>query len=294
MLLIAFNLIITAIISDVKINDRPDKVRELVGGSMDLFVGKYVFLNNIYITSSILSFVSIWITTALLMNYYRDKLIINAIAYWFILSIPLFYFLSNYLYKFILTNILASYLTTDPITVSIILTVFLTLSKPIGGLTFAVAFWKISNTTRYEKKCKNIHDHFWMGNSFNIWCRSGSSTNTTPISLFRIGLVTLTVLNIGAFLMLLGIYSSATLVSANNELRRFIHKQALESKLLSLIGHAEMENEIQRTVTKITQNLDTLGEREKTEVEVDEDELKKYVDLVVREVKNKDRNIKKP
>jgi hypothetical protein len=108
------------------------------------------------------------------------------------------------------------------------------------------------------------------------------------------GLVTLTVLNIGAFLMLLGIYSSATLVSANNELRRFIHKQALESKLLSLIGHAEMENEIQRTVTKITQNLDTLGELEKTEVEVDEDELKKYVDLVVREVKNKDRNIKKP
>jgi hypothetical protein len=85
MLLIVFNLIITAIISDVKINDRPDKVRELVGGSMDLFVGKYVFLNNIYTTSSILSFVSIWITTALLMNYYRDKLIINAIVYWFIL-----------------------------------------------------------------------------------------------------------------------------------------------------------------------------------------------------------------
>ena len=159
MLLIAFNLIITAIISDVKINDRPDKVRELVGGSMDLFVGKYVFLNNIYTTSSILSFVSIWITTALLMNYYRDKLIINAIVYWFILSIPLFYFLSNYLYKFILTNILASYLTTGPITVSIILTAFLSLSKPIGGLTFAIAFWKISNIISYEKNIYSLNTH---------------------------------------------------------------------------------------------------------------------------------------
>jgi len=52
------------------------------------------------------------------------------------------------------------------------------------------------------------------------------------------GLVTLTVLNMGAFLMLIGIYTSARLVSTNNELRRFIHKQAFESRLLSLIGHA--------------------------------------------------------
>jgi hypothetical protein len=104
------------------------------------------------------------------------------------------------------------------------------------------------------------------------------------------GLVTLTVLNIGAFLMLIGIYNSATLVSANNELRRFIHKQAFESRLLSLIGHAEMEKEIQRTVTKITLDLDTLEADKNTDLQLDEDELKKYVDLVVREVKHKDIN----
>ena len=90
--------------------------------------------------------------------------------------------------------------------------------------------------------------------------------------------------------MLIGIYNSATLVSANNELRRFIHKQAFESRLLSLIGHAEMEKEIQRTVTKITLNLDTLEADKNTELQLDEDELKKYVDLVVREVKQKDTN----
>jgi hypothetical protein len=49
-----------------------------------------------------------------------------------------------------------------------------------------------------------------------------------------------------------------------------------------------------RNVTKITQNLDTLGEDEKIEVEVDEDELKKYVDIVIRGVKNKGQNIKRP
>jgi uncharacterized membrane-anchored protein YjiN (DUF445 family) len=59
-----------------------------------------------------------------------------------------------------------------------------------------------------------------------------------------------------SFLMLLGIYNSATLVSANNELRKSIRKHALESRLLNLIGHAEMEKEIQKTVKKITQEVE--------------------------------------
>jgi hypothetical protein len=49
-----------------------------------------------------------------------------------------------------------------------------------------------------------------------------------------------------SFLMLLGIYNSATLVSANNELRKSIHKHTLETRLLRLIGHAEMKKEIEK------------------------------------------------
>ncbi len=60
------------------------------------------------------------------------------------------------------------------------------------------------------------------------------------------GLATTTILTTAAYLMLLGIYNSATLVSANNELRRSIQKHALESKLLGAIGQAEMEKEIQK------------------------------------------------
>ena len=53
--------------------------------------------------------------------------------------------------------------------------------------------------------------------------------------------------------MLLGIYNSATLVSANHDLRKLIRNHALESRLLDLIGQAEMDNEIRKTVKKITQ-----------------------------------------
>ena len=48
------------------------------------------------------------------------------------------------------------------------------------------------------------------------------------------GLVTVTVLNLAAYLMLIGIYNSATLVLANDNLHKTIRKHAVQSKLLDL------------------------------------------------------------
>jgi hypothetical protein len=181
--------------------------------------------------------------------------------------------------------VLNSYLTIDPITVSIILTTFLSLSKPIGGLVFAVGFWKISKMISYEKKIKTyMVISGWA--IFLIFSADQAVVQTQLQSPYPpFGLVTLTVLNIAAFLMLIGIYNSARLVSANNELRRFIHKEAFESRLLSLIGHAEMEKEIQRTVAKITQDKGRLEIETSQPIQLDEQELKKYLELVVKEIK---------
>jgi hypothetical protein len=70
--------------------------------------------------------------------------------------------------------------------------------------------------------------------------------------------------------MLLGIDNSATLVSANNELRRSIQKHALESKLLSAIGQAEMEKEIQKTVKQVNRDKQELEKELEEPVELDE------------------------
>ena len=85
--------------------------------------------------------------------------------------------------------------------------------------------------------------------------------------------------------MLVGIYNSATLVSANTNLRKSIHKHALESKLLNLIGQAEFEREIQRTVGKIIDDTPDIETATDTRYELDEDELKKYLEVVIKEVK---------
>ena len=100
------------------------------------------------------------------------------------------------------------------------------------------------------------------------------------------GLVTLTVLITAGYLMLLGIYNSASLVSTNNDLRKFIRRHTmLKSNLLDLIGHAEMEKEIQETVTEIIESQEIQTIHTEREVELDEKELRRYIDIVIKEVK---------
>ena len=283
MLVIGFNLIMTAAYTNAKVSELPNTTGEYVGSSGAFSSDRYSLLENAYRIFSFMSFFSIWITTAVLMINYRKKPS-NAMVYWIILSIPFVYFIITYFYQYILGNILISYLEIDPITVSIILGAFLALSKPIGGLVFGVAFWKISRIMSYER---NIMTYMIISGFgiFLIFAANQAATQTVPGIYPPFGLLTITVLNIAAFFMLLGIYNSATLVSANHNLRKLIRKHALESKLLGLLGHAEMDNEIRKTVKEITQDKGSLERYKEAEFEFDEKELEKYIDSVIKETK---------
>lgn len=282
MLVIAFNLIMTATYTSAKVSELPVTTGEYVGSSGFLASGKYFILENAYRISSIISFFSIWITTAILLNYYREKFT-NAIIYWVLISIPLFYFFITYFYQFIFGNLLISYVGIDPVTMSIILGAFLSLNKPIGGLIFGAVFWKISKSVSYERNVRKYMVISGWG-IFLIFAANQAITQVIPGIYPPFGLPTTTVLNIAAFFMLLGIYNSARLVSANNNLRKAIRNQATESKLLDIIGKAEMEKEIQKTVKKITQKKDILG-IDRKKYDLDEKELEKYIDFVIREAK---------
>jgi hypothetical protein len=282
MSVIAFNLIMTASYASIKVSERPYHIGEYIGGGGDISGGRHLLLDNIFRVSSFMSFFSIWITTAILMNYYREKLV-NAVIFWLILSLPLVYFLVTYFYQFFLAKMLISYLVIDPITVSIILSAFLSLSKPIGGLIFGVAFWNISKIISYEINIRTYMIISGWGILLIFAANQAPAQMLTPYPPF--GLATITILTTAAYLMQLGIYNSAILVSANNELRRSIHKHALESNLLGLIGQAEMEKEIQKTVKQVTKDKYELEKELEEPVELDELELEKYIEFVVREVR---------
>ena len=78
------------------------------------------------------------------------------------------------------------------------------LSKPIGGLVFAVSFWKISRNISYERNIRT----YMIISGWGILLIFGANQATTlivaPYPPF--GLATITVLNIASYLTLLGIY----------------------------------------------------------------------------------------
>ena len=205
MSIIAFNLILTAIFVDIRINDRPDRVAKYVGSGGDVSGYKYEGFGNIYSASSLISFFSIWITTAILMNNYRERLV-GSLKNWIILSIPLVYFLITYFYQFFFARILISYLEIDPVTVSIALSAFLTLNKPIGGLLFAYAFWSIAKSVRYERNIKTYMIISGWGILLIFTTNQAISQILVPYPPF--GLATITIMNLASYLMLVGIYDS--------------------------------------------------------------------------------------
>lgn len=287
MLIISFNLVITAVFSIAKISFLPSHNTYQQTGSANFVTERLRVLDNIFRISSVMSFIGVWVTSAILMNYYRKK-VIHAVIYWVMMSIPLVYFLVTYFFSFIIGSLLAPYIQTDPITVSIIIGTFLSLSEPIGGLIFGLAFWRISKIMSYERTIKTLMIIAGWG-VFLIFAANQALTQVLA-SYPPFGIATITVLGMAAYFMLLGIYSSSVLVSANADLRRFIHMHALESKLLNLIGQAEFEKEIVKTVEKITKDKDILQTSPESQFELDEQELRRYLDYVIREVKQKDKD----
>jgi hypothetical protein len=286
MLFIAFNLIMTAVFSSAKVNDRPNQIGAYVGGAGDMSGGRHVTIDFIYRVSSFTSFFALWFTTATLMASYRERLF-SIVRYSIVVFIPLVYFIVTFFYQFILGTLLSSRTAVDPVTVTIIILAFLSLSKPIGGLVFGAAFWNMARTVSYEKRIKTYMFISGWGIFLIFAGNQATAQLTTPFPPF--GIPTITVLTLAAYLVLIGIYNSAKLVSVNNNLRREIYQHASRPELLQSIGRAEMEREMEKTVNEIISShayREREREREKVaKFEIDEKELRRYLDQVVEEVK---------
>lgn len=128
---------------------------------------------------------------------------------------------SNLLLPVFLSNLLTSYIHIDKVFIT--LGAFLTLSKPIG-LIFGSAFWNISQIVSYERNIRM----YMIVSGWSIFLIFGTNQATAQLVIPYppFGLATVTVLNIAAYLMLLGIYNSVILVSANTNLRKTIRKHA--------------------------------------------------------------------
>jgi hypothetical protein len=284
MFMIIVNLVLTSVTVSVSLNERPDQIRQFAGGSIDITAGKYSILSFLFKVSSVLAFASIWLTTALLMHTAKDQLI-KEVRYWSILVIPLVYFLISYFAQDIFSNILFPFLRSDPVFVSLLLTSFFILSKPVGGLIFGILFWRISRLVSFEKPLQGYM--IISGCGFLLLFSSNQSTSLVLAPYPPFGVSTITILVLATYLILIGIYISATFVSTNTNLRKFIYKQAAETRLLDLLGRVEAEREIERRVSQVVKKTGPSESSENASFDLDEDQLKDYLEKVLDEVGKK-------
>lgn len=236
-------------------------------------------LNSSFFVSSILSFILTWTATVLLLRYLSQKL--GRVRYWIILSLPLAYFLSQFLPLF--SNVFALFSQSESI--FYLYTLFFTFSRPAGAILFGLAFWMIAR--RLRDRSSVVVDYMIIsGIGLVLLFVSNQAIVFVDEPYPPFGFASVLFMGLASYLVLIGIYSSAISISEDSRLRNSIRNFAMkEANLLDSIGAAHMEQEIQKRVITLTkQNQDRLAEESGIQSSLSEDDMKSYLQEVIREI----------
>jgi hypothetical protein len=240
-----------------------------------------------YVISGIISFLSMWISTALLLRHHSRKL--GTAKFWVMVVIPLVYFLTPFIPSF-LGQIASPLVRSDPISAGILFTLVFAISKPAGGILFGVAFWTVARAVRESSVVK----YYMIMSALGVVLLFVSTQGSVIAAYYPpFGLVSVSYVGLSAFMMVIGLYSSAMSVSQDDKLRKTIRKNAMEeSRLLESIGTAQMGQEIESKVMQIERKVMEMAKEDADELEVDtgvkpsleEPDMKKYLEEVMQEV----------
>lgn len=280
--MICLNSIFTVLSLNLEFEIRPDYIRYTRGLSGGFQPGATIFSQILDITY-ILSFLFTWTATALLLYSYYNKS--NKLIYWIAMSVPILYFFSliqpfviNLFYENIHNGTQAG----------IIYTLFLYSVKPVGGILFGIAFWRMSKSIDHVQ-IKNYMIISAYGMMLMFTSNQPTGLIQAPYPPF--GLVTTAFFGLAAFLFLIGVYSSAISVSQDRNIRKYIQNYAKQLTFLGGIGSSEMEKELQKIVknvmTEVEAKAQTLENTTGIESSLQEQDIKEYIKIAIQEARRK-------
>ena len=268
-------------VSDVLL-DKPNIMMPYSGGSLVSILPntERAVLNSGFFISSIVSFALLWSATAALLHHYTSKF--GRLRFWAIISSPLILFLGQFASYF--GALLDPLLSLDPVSYTMFVTLVFTLSKPIGGILFGIAFFTLARNFRQNPSLRNYLIISALGFVLLYVSNQASVLVVTPFPVF--GAPTVVFMALASYFIFLGIYSSAISISEDAKLRRMLRRTALdESKLLDSVGTAYMKDEIQRKVLKLRKaNSDKIIEVTGLDTVPSESDLSQYIEEVIKEM----------
>jgi hypothetical protein len=279
--ILAVNSFLAVIYLNVEYSDNAPVVRPVRGLTGAFGTVDYT-LQPTYIITSVISFILTWTATVFLLKNYSSSL--GKIRFWILVAIPLAYFLSQFQSIFLFS--FSEFRISNPVLFGIIYNLIFSATKPVGALLFGLGFWSISRRVQ-----NRAVQNYLLISAFGV---SLLFTANQPLGLIYapyppFGVVTICFMVLASYLFFLGIYSASVSVSVDRKLRQSIRNAAIResTKFLDSIGTAEMVRDIERKVVSATEATRDNMERETgISSSVDDEDIKKYVQEVLHEVKS--------
>jgi hypothetical protein len=222
------------------------------------------------------SFFALWLATVTLLSQYRQK--VGRVKYFILVGVPLIYY--AFTFEGYLGSVFSPLILNSPVTFGVTYVLTFSATKQVGAFLFSLSFLTASAVVRKE----HVRNSLLMS-AIGIALLYGSIEITTlQYRLYPpFGLITETLMPLGAYLLFTGIFTSSTNVAQDAQLRRDISKTAKNQlSLLKSIGATQMEKELVKKFKHMEKRAIASGETDEPYQE--EEDVKQIVREVLKEL----------
>src|SRR5215207_8260003 len=241
-------------------------------------------IQTVFVISQIMSFLSLWGSTAMLLHTYSKKL--GKVKFWIIITIPIASYLSIFVIitPFVMSISSGNHDKDSIIEILVVDALGYTLPALFSGLLFGLPFWMIARSLSYSSALK---DYMIIAGSGFALFELAINGSVMLASYPPLGLASVSFVGLSSYLILMGIYSSAISMSGDIKLRQTIRKSAIdESKLLVGIGSGQMEQKIEKKVIEMAKDqAASMMNQTGVQLSLTERDMKQYLSSVLKEIK---------
>jgi hypothetical protein len=206
-------------------------------------------LSVVFDVVSLSSFLLMWIATAVFLSQYRNKM--GRTKYFSLISIPLVYYIFPLQGYF--GDVFFDLLQSSPVSYSIIYILIFSATKQVGAVLFSLVFWTASSLV-YDNRIRKslLISAIGMAILFGTFEIASLQYHVYP----PYGFITQAFIPLGSYLLLVGIFTSAKVISRDSAVRKEFYKSAsIQLSLLKSIGVSQMEKELEEEVKSVEEKL---------------------------------------
>ena len=233
-------------------------------------------ISIIYQIAAGIAYVLTWVGTVKLLHPYIMKL--GKFKFWTIMGVAMAYYLIEF------PLFVLGYFTPSENVDAMTNIIIFSFGAILTGIIFGAAFLSIARTLQKESALRN---HMLIAAYGFLLFYIAGSASAAQAAYPPFGLASVSLTGLSCYLIYSGLYSSATSVSQDANLRQYIRRSVTEqSRLLDSMGTAQMEQELQSRVLMVTKKLsDKMEEESGVEASLTEVDIKEHIEMVRNEFK---------